>query len=348
MMDWRNQNMSHEVEVQMVSPHNLDAVMGVLDGVDLSGSSLTATYYTDTRTSGKLRVYGEGLIDDTLLRIILRFPGYERELGTYAVWDAPASDDSGMWAYNLNLQSRLYTLSKDKGAGAWFIKDGTSALNAMRQDLEWAGYPYVISGNDAVLRGYEDDPFKSGDNRVAHLMRLCSSSDNRLDVDGHGNITVEKYVEPSSKSAAFEIDLADARGVNHNGISRKSDRFSMPNRIVVSYSSEQTELVGWADVEGNASPQKRGYVVTDYRSINEMQDASTAAAFDMAREIAGNQRESVTWSLTTQYLPLWEGDVVDLIVHDGAERYRGRRKCLVERLDLDLQYLTMKLTLKEV
>lgn len=348
MTDWRNMKMGHEIEVQMVSPKNLDAVLGILENVDLSGSSLIAAYNTDTRTSGKLRVVGDGLIEDALIRIILRYGGEERELGTYAVWDAPSSEASGEWVYDLNLQSRLYTLSKDKGAGAWIIKDGTRALAMIRQDLEWAGYEGRIDGNDAVLSGFEADPFKAGDSRVQHLMRLCSVSDNRLDVDGHGVITVSKYVAPSAKSAAYEIDLEDARGISLDGISRKSDRYSVENRVAIHYQGDGFDVDGWADVEGAMSPQVRGYVVTDFRSVNDLQPATAAAAFDKAREIAARKRESVTWTLTTMYLPLWEGDVVDLVVHGGAERYAGRRKCLVERLDLDLQHLTMKLALKEV
>lgn len=54
-VDWADQTRRDVLTFQMVSPTNIEQVYGELDGVDLSGSSLTAAYYTDTRTSGKLR-----------------------------------------------------------------------------------------------------------------------------------------------------------------------------------------------------------------------------------------------------------------------------------------------------
>ena len=39
--------------------------------------------------------------------------------------------------------------------------------------------------------------------------------------------------------------------------------------------------------------------------------------------------------------------MVSLVVPDGEERYRGARKCLVKSVDLALDTMQMKLTLKE-
>ena len=42
LMDWRYVTRENRIIVQMVNPTNIDAVMGELEGVDLTGSTITA------------------------------------------------------------------------------------------------------------------------------------------------------------------------------------------------------------------------------------------------------------------------------------------------------------------
>ena len=355
MTDWLNQKREHEVVVQMVSPQNPDIVVGVLDGVDLGGSSLSAAYYTDTRTSGKLSVVGDGWVRGSFLRILVRFPseGIERELGTYVVSDDPATRNHSRWAYDLELQSMLYALSTNVGPRPWTIASGGSVREACESILQANRRPYVYEGNDWTV----DSPvvYESDTDALERLFSLCDMAGNRLDVNAHGEVTVQPYVEPSRRSASFEIDLQSQRGIAHGSLQRSTDKLSMPNRVAVAYryseqvdgESVEREINAHADATGDTSFASRGYIITDFRVLDELSPATESRAQELADQYLGDQREHVEWQLDCQYLPIWEGDVVTLVVSDGLDEYTGRRHCLVKNVELDLQHLTMRLTLKE-
>ena len=355
MTDGLNQKLKHELVVQMVSPQNPDVVVGVLDGVEPSGSSLSAAYYTDTRTSGKLSVVGDGWVRGSFLRILVRFPseGIERELGTYVVSDDPATRNHSRWASDLELPSMLYALSTPVGPRPWTIASGGSVREACESILQANRRPYVYEGNDWTV----DSPvvYESDTDALERLFSLCEMAGNRLDVNAHGEVVISPYVERRRMSAAFEIDLESPRGIAHDGVQRSSDRLSIPNRVAVAYRySEQVdgetverEINAHADASGDTSFASRGYIVTDFRVLDDLSPATEARAQELADEYLGNQLGLVEWQLDCQYLPIWEGDVVELVVHDGMDEYAGRRHCLVKNVELDLQYLTMRLTLKE-
>lgn len=349
MTDWKALP-EGTVEVQMVSWHDLDAVLGILEGVDLSASSLSASYTTDTRASGRLRVAGEGWIRKSLLRIIARFGEESYELGTYCVPSIRPTLECGEWFYDMELQSRLYTLGKDRSAGDLFLPAGSSVIDMIAKDLGvYAGYPCSVDGNDLTVQ--ENYAIEAGTSRIEQVYELCELSGNRCDVDGHGVITVRPYVPASQRPAAFELDLDDPRGIVDGGVERESDYLSLPNRVAVEYTVSggdgQSSVYGWADAEGPDSPSACGYVITDYRTVDDLPEPTAAAAFQRARELLPEIGETVEWKLSCAFLPIWEGDVVDLVVNSGEERYRGRRHCLVKDVDIDLQFLTMHLTLRE-
>ena len=355
MTDWLDQKRQHELLVQMVSPQNPDVVLGTLDGVEPSGSSLTAAYYTDTRTSGKLKVVGDGWVRGSNLRIIVRFPsdGVEKVLGTYIVTDDDATREHGKWAYDLELQSILYGLATNVGPVPWTVAEGGHVKDACESMLSANRCRYVYGGNDWTL----DSPvvYESDTHALERLFSLCEMADNRLDVNPHGEVVISPYVEPIRKSASFEIDLESARGIAQDGLQRSTDRLSMPNRVAVAYryseevdgETVEREINAWADAVGDTSFDARGYIVTDFRVLDELSPETTARAQELANQYLGDQREHVEWQLTCQYIPVWEGDVVTLVVNDGMEEYRGRRHCLVKNVELELEHLTMRLTLKE-
>ena len=63
------------ISVFMVSQTNLNNSLGELRDVDLSSSSLTYDYYSDTRTSGKLTFHGASqYIRGSFIRIVYTVP----------------------------------------------------------------------------------------------------------------------------------------------------------------------------------------------------------------------------------------------------------------------------------
>lgn len=359
MIDWRDQRRTGIVRVMMVSPTNLEDVYGELEGVDLSGSSLSAGYYTDTRTSGKLSVVGDGWVRGSFLRISYEIPewDYLRDLGTYLVIDDGAEQRNGIWHYNLELQSLLYALATEKAKRPWTLAKGASIKKVMHQLLDGAKRPYLDHGAKDHL---VSSPLvmESGQSILERMFALTKPSSNRIDVDGRGYVTLAPYVLPAKKVPSFEMDLSDPRGITKNGLSRTTDWLKMPTEAAVAYKYSETsngktvehEIDAWATVsaDNHASRAIRGYTVTDFHTVSEMNPATQAQAQRLANEyLKGDSCEHVEWNLTSKYLPIWEGDVVDLVVHDGLEAYRGRRRCLVKNIDLDLRYMDMKLTLKE-
>ena len=358
-IDWRDQTRRDVLTFEMVSPTNVDQSYGNLDGVDLSGSSLTAAYYTDTRTSGTVRYVGDSWVRGSMIRVIHEVPdwGWRRELGTYIVTDDKASRQNGVWVTDLTLNSKLFGLSTDKHPKAWTIAANARALKAMEQSLKGAGCPYLLlSPKDKTYKSAK--VVEAGTTRLSALFDLSNAAGDRLDVDGHGRVTVSPYVNPASKAASWRIDLKDERGVAVDGLSRTTDWLQMADVAVVSHKysaksgkkSVEKTLTGVARVSGNVhqAHAQRGYTVTSFQSLSEMSPQTAARAQALANEaLKKEQRELVEWELNTTYLPIWEGDVVELVVPDGEEAYRGVRKCLVKSLDISLEHMTMKLTLKE-
>lgn len=355
MMDWHDLTRTGEVTVEHVSPNNLDATMGRLEGVDLGGSSLSWGYYADTRTTGKLRVVGDGWQRGSMLRVTYRIPewGWQRELGTYIVTNDSASREHGAWTYDLDLQSVLYGLSTDLLVRPWAIAKNAMALTAARQIVAAAGRELVADGaNDYRLKSAK--VIETGTSRLSALFALADMANDRLDVDGHGRVTLSPYVAPAAKVPTLSVDLADPRGVALDGLTRSTDWLQMPNVAAVQYTyndgGKQREIVASASVSASAhqSQSARGYTVTDLHQLTEMSPATAQRAQQLAAQyLANDATEHVEWSLTTTYLPISAGDVVELVVHDGMADYRGRRRCLVKTCELDLGTMTMALTLKE-
>lgn len=358
-IDWRDQTRKDVITFQMVTPTNVDKVYGELEGVDLSGSTLSAAYYTDTRTSGKIRVVGGNWVRGSMIRVIHTIPewNYKKELGTYVVTSDDATREHNEWVYDLTLHSRLYGLSTDKHSHPWTIAKGARALKAMQDSLRQAKCPYrLLSPRDKTYNSAK--VIESGTTRIAALFDIANAAGDRLDVDTHGRVTISPYVNPSNKAPSYVIDLRDGRGIDMDSISLSTDWLEMVDIAVVSHKftakqggkSVEREVTGVASVSTSVhhAHAKRGYTVTNFQSVSEMKPETAARAQELARaNLKRDQRELIEWTVNTMYMPIWEGDVVQLNVYDGPSAYRGKRKCLVKSLDLDLSRMTMKLTLKE-
>lgn len=355
MTDWHDLTRRGVVTVTMVNPTDLDATMGELEGVDLSGSSLSYGYYADTRVTGKLRVVGDGWVRGSWLRIGYRIPewDYQTELGTFIVTNDTASRERGAWTYELDLQSALYGLSTNLLVRPWAIARNAMALKAIRQCVTGGGGTIVTDGaRDYRLKGAK--VVETGTSRLSAVYALCDMANDRLDVDGHGRVVVAPYVVPASRAPSLTIDLADRRGVAQDGITRTTDWLQMPTVAAVQYTydagGKQREINASATVASTAhqSYANRGYVVTDLHQLSEMAPATAQRAQQLAKQfLANDATEHVEWEVTTTYLPIKAGDVVELVVHDGLEDYQGARKCLVKTCELELGTMAMKLTLKE-
>lgn len=362
--DWRDLTRQGKFTFQCVSPSNLNDVYGELEGVDLSSSSLEWAYYTDTRTSGQLSIIGDGWVRGSYIRAIYEIPewGFSTVLGTYIVTSDDSSRANGAWHYDVQLQSTLYGLSTDKLVRPRTIATNASALSAIKTIVSEAQYYQGVYSGAKDVKVKTPQVLETGTTRLAALYSLCTLTSNRLDVDPRGRVTVSPYVLPSAKVPKYRIDLTDPRGIAHDDLSRSTNWHEMVDTVAVSFKysesvkkgdkteSVQREINAYAKVSANLhqAHQKRGYTITDFRSLSELSPQTQAQAQKLANQYLKEQAaELVEWELTTEYLPLTEGDVVELVVPDGMAQYRGVRKCLVKNVTLNMFPLQMQLTLKE-
>ena len=351
MTDWKDQARADRLRFDMVSPTNIDAVYGELTGVVLHDSSITCGYYTDTRTAGTLTVRGDGWRRGSLVRVTHTAPGWRNVIGTYIVGNDDGERGHGGWGQTLELRSILHGLSTDRLTGPFTVARGGYALAAIKKLLASRGRRAVYSRPTDHRYG-SAKVYPTGEAVLSVLFDLCAASGNRLDVDGRGRVTVGRYVRPASKTPKLTVDLADPRGTVDGGVSLHTNYLEMPTNAVVSYrdgyGDDAREIRATATVAkgSHASRGARGYTVTEYRELTEMSPKTWGEAQKRAdRLLRDGSRELVEWTLTTRYLPLWEGDMVTLSVPDG--RYKGKRKCLVKSADIDLGTMAMKVVLKE-
>lgn len=356
-MDWQDLTRTQRLHAYMVPTTNIDDVYGELDGVDWAASSFTCGYYTDTRTSGQLVVHGDGWNRNSFIRIVYEIPEYDyaKEIATYAVKNDDRDISNGETVTTLELVSMLHTMSLDLAPLPRVIGAGASVLSAFSAECRDAGRDYVF--RDALdAKTSSVNIMETGTSRLARCYQLCTMSNNRLDVDGHGRITIGRYVIPSTKTPAMTIDMQDARGVTFDDLHLSTDHCSTPSRAVVSFTysdtatNETKEIVASVDVEAtnHGDIKQRGYVVTDFTNLTEMNPQTYNQALAIAKQkLATDKQEKIEWTVTTKFLPLWEGDVVEIVMPETAGEYSGTRKCLVKSIDMTGEYCDMKITLKE-
>jgi hypothetical protein len=361
-IDWLDQRREDAWEFQMLSPSNTAQTYGNLRDVDLKSTSLTWDYYKDTRCSGKLRYYGDGWVRNSFIRVVHKVPkaGYSRILGTYIVTDNDAEREDGRWHTDLTLNSTLYGLSTEKAYAPWTLAQNSSTVLAMERILDSSRRIYR-NGNARDFRLKQNLVLESGVSQLERLYKLADMGKDRLDVDPLGVVTIDTYVEPGKRAKTFTIDLTSKRGIAHDGLSRKSDYLRVPSIVVVSCKytdtnqkrkkgekAQQSEINAYVNASGQWNASNRGYQVTDFHSESDMDPKTYAHALELAKGyLAKDLHEDLEWELTTQYLPITEGDAGWLVLPDGVGGYSGRRSVFVKQMDLSLDEMSMKLTLKE-
>lgn len=351
-MDWADRRRTDRIIVQRVNPANLDAPMGELDGVVLSGSSIEAAYYSDTRVSARLNIRGAAWTPGEYVRIIHQVPehGYAKELGTFIVTDRSGERSRGQWESPLNLQSMLYGLSLDALPRPWTVAANAMASKAMAQIMAQSVHSYLDSARDYKLKSPR--VIDAGTTRLAAMFALAQLRGARLDVDGHGRITAEDYVAPRSKAPAWRLELGGPRGIVEDGVSFSSNLLEIADTVAVSYQYSANGRDRRIDATAKAGPdspvyaEARGYRVVDFRDLSEMTPATAARAAELAASyLEADSAERIEWEIKCAYVPVWPGDVVEIAVPDGP--YPGVRKALVKSAGIDLDKMSMSLTLKE-
>lgn len=356
-MDWSNQSRQDTILVYDVDPHSLE-VRKQLSGVELSGSSITWGYYTDTCVSGSLKVKDTDHISHSLIRIIHSIPeyNYSNELATMVITADDADRDSGSWLTKYELHSALTMIEKDFLPCCYSIGKGAKAKSIIESLLKNAGRSYLLNG-DFLDHIYTDSKvYDFGNGVLKTLYDICDTAGDTLDVDGHGRIIVRKYIAPHYISSTWELDLAGCRTNVLDGISRSSNQLSTATRSIVHYkgtkqsnsgSSEDVEVYAYVDATSGETSSVRGYTIAEVHEVQDLSPQDSNAARKLAETYLPSDHDTtLTWKLSCLYMPMKPGECVNLIFHDGPDS--GSHHCLIQTIELALDTMVMKLTLKEV
>lgn len=357
MIDWRDLDRTERIRFVQVAPTDLETEWGELEGVDLGHATIETAYYSDTRERGAVSVVGDGWRRGSFLRVYLDIPewGYTRAIGTYIVTGQRSRLERGAWIHDLELQSILKGLATERLPRPWAIAANASAKKAMADNLAAAQRPWHDLGAlDAKLKS--PTVMETGTTRISALFALTNATRNRLDVDPMGYVTIAPYTVPSAKAPLFEFDLADPRGVMEDSLELSTDWLELPDQVIVAHKYSETaggktyqreiDAVALAPTGSHRSRAVRGYTVSDFRSVDDMQPRTAKRAQELADQyLARDGVEQVEWAIRCHYIPLRGGDVVDLAVPSGD--YAGRRRCLVKTTSLSLGDMAMSIGLKE-
>lgn len=353
--DWKNLAHTNDVEIQMISQNDGVTFLKKLDGVKLEGSYISMGYYTDTRQQAVINTVNSNYIRNSFIKIIHKVPewNYEKALGVFAV-----TNDNGVLRPNhytspLQCASMLYLESLDDAATPKVINKNATISNVLSSIASQSRRRYSIASNINNYKFSSTYILDAGESTLDRLFTLSNASNNRIDVNGDGVITIFPYVLPNNKTPVFRFDLADEHGLIIKEISRSNNYLELPTRVVVyhSYSDSagnEKYISGYADAVGQLSEGYKGYRIVDFIEEPELTPRTKARADALAKSyLAANTKELIEWEFSCPYIPLWEGDVVSLNINDGPPQYRGVRKCLVKSVRINLDTFIMDLTLKE-
>lgn len=349
MSMWRDGGRVDRIHALMVDPHSLDTVRGELPDVILDGCSITEGYYTDHRVSGSLRVLDTGSwLDGSWVRIVHECPGYSyrEELATLIPSKVARTERSGGTTLDLDLQSVLWSISKDTLASHFTIGQGAQTTDAFSRICQTVEKDGVVLAGSYSHRYASTVVYELGDTFLSDLFDVCATAGNRLSVDGHGRIVMGPYVEPSRREPDWVLDPRDPRTiVLDEGVGWSEEVGKVASRAVVIYKDGDTEISASSDVSPSSrySAASRGYTVAAQHSVTEMSPATNWQAQRLADQyLAADSAGTAERTVKCMYFPVHQGDIV--LWQDGGEATR----CLAKDVDVDLGGMTVALTLKEV
>lgn len=345
MIDWDDSTRQDRLAFELVDPNDLDSSRGWLDGAVRRDSNVTYAYYTDTRVSSELAVCDCNYVENSLVRVhhYVDAWSYHAELGTFFVEDGDLGELHGVESGTLHLGSKLVALRDDSWVRHYSIASGQYAKAVLAAIFDEEGLAYRIAPSVRDYRYAAANVYEFGESVISTVFDVCDKAGARLGVDGHGTITVDPYVLPSSRAPVHEYGPRNILG--RVEVSRSS--MTMPGRVgVIHKGSDDSEITAYADVPATspAARSRRGRRVTEIVDVADMSPATFERAGQIARErLANATAEDVEYRFEAMYWPGREGDAVTLRLGGVSV------PCMVKTLEVSLvPGLTTSVSLKGV
>lgn len=352
-MDWRNKEIRHAVEAEMVSPSGYTH----LGWLPVSGGTLTAKYYSDDRIQASIDTYRfDEYIDLAMIRLIhtarLLSETYREELGTFFVDISEDKIASKIHSASLDLNSVLWGMSEDQAVNETNLANGGYAKDAFQQILNLCMRPFKMDDNFNNYRFGSNLVLEAFDSYLSHLYQIADISGNRVDCDTMGNVTISKYVPPANRTPRMSLAYGDPLIVLEPVRYSNGDSDTYSRAIVTwdhsinSGSDYSTKTItGYADSDNSRLKiANRGYRRSAVYREDDLGDSLVLAQNKAKTYLETDSVGTVTWELKTKWFPIDCGDVIKWTSKDGTSR-----NCMVTALDKQLGGpFTIDIIMKEV
>ena len=354
--NWHVNELDHEFHVYMVDPLDHSSVLGELEAYADSGSITWSNGNGDgVELTASLEIPDwTKWIDGTWLRVVHRIPSYSysRILGTFMVWDEGASGGLSTFSGSPELVGVFRGIEYDYMPYILAVGEGASLKTVIARVMDATPVPYRFAGNFKDYRFTEPYVLDAGESRLEVMRQLCSLSGNLLKSGDEGYVLIEPKPDLVNKAPVYIIDCDSPDSIVFEGsVSQNSDKRQIAGRSIAIWNGREDEgaasLSGYSDVNVRhfASPQRRGYVVSEVHDLEDLPEPKTSEHVEaLARRwLKEDSTATISWSIETMWLPLENGDVVSFRPSGGTFR-----NCVVETIEANLSSWTTSLTLKEV
>lgn len=370
-MDWTKTGYAYDVVVNVVHQTDVNNVLGLLSGVQLEGMTVSENYYSDSRIQAKLTTIvpegeSDGYIKHARLRINMSIPSrfWSEDLITGYVSDVDVDVESGYTKRIYTIEGTLWGLLEHKIKAPITISKGSNLVSV------WKSLMADQTRMQYSTEGSQDHTFSStvvyeaGSNLSTVLFEMSSGYD-RIDSDGHGVVTLKKYIAPSNQEPSRTLDYKDDSGLLLSPIKANDTSYEAPGRAVVTATVSQDDpnnegkmiqkvIVGSYDAPDShqTSLATRGWLRGRSDSYSGNSETPTT---DELNTIAkqnweAEQSKGVEWTVSSVFADYHVGEVLMLVVpyNFGESKASYNHKVLISSVQTNLSTLVQNLTMKEV
>lgn len=368
-MDWTDTGYTYDVGVVMVHQTNVDNTLGSLSGVQLSSITITQNYYSDSRVSAKVvttvpESSTDGYIDDARLRIILTIPekSWSEELITGYVSDIDEDHNKGYVTKTYAIEGTIWGLLNHKTKAPITIGKGSKMLDVWRALMhEQTKMQYDTTG--AQDHSFSNTVIYEAGSDLSTVLFEISEGYSRMDVNGHGRVTLKKYTAPSKITPTRLIDYNSLISLTMLPLGRTVTKWEAPGRAIVTATvsntddtgnSSQEVIVGYYDSPKThpTSIEKRGWLLARADSYNGSSEKPSKSELDALakKNWESAQDKGITWEGSSVFANYKAGEVATLIapVSWKSNSKIESHKVLVQSVTTNLSTMTQDITLKEV
>lgn len=344
---WEDGAREDVITLQRVTPRHVDDVIGEVPHIVLSDCSLTFGYYTDNRVQGSICYEGTWDGDLSYLRLVHECPdyGYRNELATLVIDSITDTSQKGSVKTKLTCQSMLWALADDKTDWCYAIGAGALANDVVASICDEGGFQHLVMPGAGDHRYQQTVVYKIEDSRLSILFDAAADAGNRLDVDGHGRITVTHYTPPAERDPDWLLDANSPRSiVIDEGDDKETSLGDAYGRTIVVYTNGNEQVAGGVEAPSDAiaSWQRRGYLRANVHTLNEMNPPTREHAAQIAKSYQSEDIDvGVKRNIKCMYFPIVAGDMVRYIDTAG-----NSAKYLAQEVTANLADMTVNLTLK--